>query len=81
MTIYEIKRNVEASGSHYFSMQTMKFWGQALSKFRIKKISDTTYMIHCKTKFPGVVSIRYYSTIDRKLHHTIDSAELLTKQC
>ena len=37
MTIHEIKAKVEATGSHFFERETMKFFNQRLRDFSVTK--------------------------------------------
>jgi len=57
MTIYEIKRRIEDSAPHYFSRQTMKFFGQTMKDFRVYKQKDGKFLIVApirqKTRFSG----------------------------
>jgi hypothetical protein len=39
MTIYEIKRRIEGD-SYYFSRSTLKFFGQTLKDFSVRKFED-----------------------------------------
>ena len=50
MTIQEIKTDVETydkSNKYFFSKQTLKYFGQRLSMFRISHIGGKDYMISC----------------------------------
>lgn len=50
MTIYEIKRRTEQTAPFFFSKSTMKFFGQTLKSFSVKKLSETKYKISAKSK-------------------------------
>lgn len=45
MTIYEIKTRVAGHSPHFFDRDTLKFWGQTMRSFKIKKQPDGRYMI------------------------------------
>jgi len=45
MTIYEIKELTKETAPYFFSKDTMKFFGQTLKSFRVKKQDDGRYKI------------------------------------
>lgn len=46
MTIYEIKRRVEEAGNiNFFSPKTMRFFGQTLRDFSVRKVLPGFYRI------------------------------------
>ena len=45
MDIYEIKRLTSKTEPYFFSRKTMKFFGQTLKDFKVKKQSDGRYLI------------------------------------
>jgi|TARA_R100000664_G_scaffold33185_1_gene49653 hypothetical protein len=45
MTIYEIKELTKETAPYFFSKDTMKFFGQTLKDFRVKKQDDGRYKI------------------------------------
>ena len=45
MTIYEIKELTKETAPYFFSKDTMKFFGQTLKDFRVKKHDDGRYKI------------------------------------
>jgi len=45
MTIYEIKQLSEATSPYFFVPKTMKFFGQTMRSFSVKKQSDGRYHI------------------------------------
>lgn len=57
MTIYEIKRRLEETTPHYFSRETMKFFGQTMKDFRVYKQKDGKFLmvapIRQRTRFSG----------------------------
>ena len=50
MTIYEIKERTEKTSPYFFSKNTLKFFGQKMSDFHIKKQPDGKYLIWAKIK-------------------------------
>ena len=46
MNIYEIKYRVAHTGTHYFDRDSMKFFGQTLRDYRVKKLSDTEWLFY-----------------------------------
>lgn len=50
MTIYEIAERTKAKQPYFFSKDTMRFFGQTMSKFRVKKQSGGKYLIYCPMK-------------------------------
>ena len=74
MTIYEIKRLTSKTEPYFFSHKTMKFFGQTLKDFKVKKQSDGRYLIlapcyNIKTYYlPGYhITKRYFNPINNKL--------------
>lgn len=55
MTIYEIKRFTQETAPFFFTSKTLKFFGQTMRSFSVKKQSDGRYMITapCKDRFTG----------------------------
>ena len=45
LTIYEIKRAINKTGSHFFDKETMRFFGQTLKDFKVYKQKDGRYLI------------------------------------
>ena len=45
MTIYEIKKLTKETAPYFFSKDTMKFFGQTLKDFAVKRQDDGRYMI------------------------------------
>ena len=45
MTIYEIKERTKETSPYFFSRDTLKFFHQTMSMFRVKKQSDGKYRI------------------------------------
>lgn len=71
MTIYQIKREA-VNGEYYFSRETLKFFGQKLSDFKVRKIGQGVYFIYAPAKRGGRVifySMRIYIAENRELKH------------
>jgi hypothetical protein len=45
MTIYEIKRLTAETSPYFFSTSTLKFFGQTMRSFSVRKQSDGRYLI------------------------------------
>ena len=45
MTIYEIKQRTLATSPYFFTAKTMKFFGQTMRSFSVKKLADGKYYI------------------------------------
>ena len=53
MDIYEIKRRTAEKHPHFFSRQTLKFFGQTLKDFKVYKQKDGTYLIIAPSYWNG----------------------------
>lgn len=74
MTISEIKSRTEQSSPYFFSPKTLRFFGQTMSKFRIKKQSDGRYYIYCPmvdrlTGRKVGMTERYFNPFTNTLEH------------
>ena len=49
MTIYEIKELTKETAPYFFSRDTMRFFGQTLKSFRVKKQLDGRYKISARS--------------------------------
>jgi len=45
MTIYEIQERTKLSAPYFFVKDTLKFFGQSMSKFKVRKQADGRYLI------------------------------------
>ena len=45
MTIYEIKRRLEEKKPHFFSRETLKFFGQTMKDFKVYKQKDGKFLM------------------------------------
>ena len=43
MTIYEIKRLTATTSPHFFTRSTLKFFGQTMKSFSVRKCADGRY--------------------------------------
>lgn len=68
MTIYEIKRRVQAKGSHFFDAKTMKHFHQTLRSFKVTKLTDTTWLLSAPViidgKFVHSTAVMFDSSTD-----------------
>ena len=70
MTIQEIKKLTKETAPYFFSKDTMKFFGQALNDFEIKKQTDGRYMITAESgdNWGGKhLTIRFFNPDNNKL--------------
>lgn len=49
MTIYEIKKRTKETAPYFFSKDSMKFFGQRLKDFKVKKQLDGRFKILAKS--------------------------------
>lgn len=50
MNIHEIKERTKDTAPYFFSPDTLKFFGQTMAKFSVKKLSETQYIISAPMK-------------------------------
>lgn len=57
MTIYEIKTRTAETSPYFFSRQTLKFFGQTMASFSVRKMGDFSgrYIITAPMKMNGRV--------------------------
>jgi hypothetical protein len=71
MTIQEIKRLSSITAPYYFSKSSLKFFGQRMSDFKIKKQTDGRFLISAPMRnSEGKVigkSERYFNPMNNKL--------------
>ena len=53
MNISEIKARTQETSPYFFSRQTMKFFGQTMRSFSVKKQSDGKYLITAPSYWDG----------------------------
>lgn len=46
LTIHDIKQNVEEGGSYFFSRETLKFFGQTVGAFKVKRHGADKFYIY-----------------------------------
>ena len=66
MTIYQIKEKTKETAPYFFSTDTMRFFDQKLSDFKVEKQSDNRYKISAKS-FGGNKTIRYFNPKNNEL--------------
>lgn len=72
MTIYDIKRLTQGTSPHYFTRKALKFFGQTMRSFSVKKQSDGRYKIEAPIivdRRNCGVSTRYFNPTNNKLEH------------
>tara|TARA_R110000851_G_scaffold301587_1_gene458203 strand:- start:389 stop:610 length:222 start_codon:yes stop_codon:yes gene_type:complete len=70
MTIYEIKRLSKETAPYFFSRDSMKFFGQTLKDFEVKKQADGRFMITAESgdNWSGKhLTIRFFNPENNKL--------------
>ena len=72
MTIYDIKRMTEGTSPYFFTRKTLKFFGQTMRMFSVKKQTDGRYYISCPMfdRFTGKqigMTERYYNPVNNEL--------------
>lgn len=55
MTIYEIKQRVAETEPYFFDRKTMKFFGQTLRDFSVRRLPDGRYRISAPIRFEGKI--------------------------
>jgi hypothetical protein len=53
MDIYEIKKRTMESAPYFFSKETLKFFGQRMSSFRVHKVNKYEYYINAPSYLNG----------------------------
>ena len=74
MTIYDIKYKTRETEPYYFTRKTMRFFGQTLRDFRVKKMVDGRYRISApvRSRFSKQIvseSVRYFNPVTCQLEH------------
>jgi hypothetical protein len=73
MTIYEIKERTAETSPHYFSRDTLKFFGQTMRSFRVSKLNEHEYLISAPSYWNGKLmgySERIFDSRDNTLNST-----------
>ncbi len=55
MTIYEIKYRTAEKQPYFFSRDTLKFFGQTMKDFKVKKQKDGKYLITAPARMNGKI--------------------------
>lgn len=73
MTIYEIKELTQKTSPYFFSKDTLRFFGQTMKSFKVKKQKDGRYLISAimKDRNKKIVgeTIRYFNSINNELEN------------
>ncbi len=75
MTIYEIKRLTADNSPYFFAPKSMRFFGQTMRSFSIKKQSDGRYLISApmidrSTNRTMGTTTRFFNPITNELQHS-----------
>jgi AraC-like DNA-binding protein len=66
--IEEVVRRTNLTSPYYFSKDTLKFFGQTISGFKLKRMEDGRIQLSQKTKH-GTKSVRFFNPQNDKLEH------------
>lgn len=71
MTIYQIKELTAETAPYFFSPNTLKFFGQTMSSFKVYKQPDGRYLITAPfgRKCPKGQTVRYFNPATNTLEH------------
>jgi len=74
MTIYDIKRKTRESSPYYFTLKTMRFFGQTMRSFSVRKQEDGRFKISAPmtdrhTGRNMGTTERYFNPITNELEH------------
>lgn len=76
ITIYDIKKAVEASDeSKFFAKSNLKYWGQTMKDFKIKKVANNLYFITAPLRNRDMVAGRleaFYSSEKKRIINYIN---------
>jgi hypothetical protein len=72
LTIYDIKRLTSETSPYYFTSKTLKFFGQTMRSFSVKKQSDGRIKISApmRNRFDGRIvgeSVRFFNPANNQL--------------
>jgi hypothetical protein len=73
MTIYEIKRRVEETEPYFFNTKSLKFFGQTLRSFSVRKAGERFYIsAPMKDSSERIVgrTERFFNPATNKLEHS-----------
>jgi hypothetical protein len=76
MTIYEIKDRTAETAPYFFSKDTLRFFGQTMASFHIKKQPDGRYYIYADMRYCGEkvgLTERYFNPITNELEIVPDN--------
>lgn len=73
MTIYEIKKLTKETSPHFFTKESLKFFGQTMKSYKVYKQQDGRFMITAKMidtdgRYMGE-TVRYFNPENNKLEH------------
>jgi len=73
MTIYEIKYRTQGNQPYFFTRDSMKFFGQTLKDFKVRKQPDGKYLIFAPMRMGG----RIIGETKRLFNPTTNNLELI----
>ncbi len=67
MTIYEIKRRTAKTAPYFFTRDTMRFFGQTMKSFTVKKQADGRFRISAPSWSGKHETVRFFNPENNKL--------------
>ena len=71
ITIYDIKRLTAETAPYFFDKKTMRFFGQTMAGFKMKKQPDgrikISQVMHAAPGEPKPITVRYFNPINNEL--------------
>lgn len=70
LTIHDVKRLTAEKSPHFFSRGTMKYFGQTMKDFKLKKINDEHYLVYAPMRNKGRLmgaTMRIFNTVTNDL--------------
>ncbi len=70
MTIYEIKRRTAKTAPYFFTRDTLRFFGQTMKSFAVKKQADGRFKISApwgRNWEQKLKTVRFFNPINNKL--------------
>jgi len=64
MTISEVKRRTETTVPYFFSRDTLRFFGQTMRDFSLRKQGDGRYRVSAPIRYDGKIvgeTVRYFN--------------------
>ena len=73
MTIYQIKELTKETSPYFFSRSTLRFFGQTMRSFSVKKQADGRYRVSAPSRdYSGTLrgeTVRFFNPKNNELEH------------